>query len=260
MAEVLTHALVRPPPSSYANGITTVNLGAPDYKAALQQHAGYVAALQRTGLEVIELPPLDGFPDSCFVEDTAVIVDHQVIATMPGAKARRGEVASVVAALADYLQPAGSLTGKARLDGGDVLEMEQQLFVGLTERTDDLGVEQLRELAKPLGHTVTPIEVRGILHLKTGCTRVAPGTVCAHSSLAPSLADKGFKIIVVPASEAYAANCLRINDHLIMPAGYPDVRALLANESIVDDAKIIEVEMSEFAKQDGGLTCLSRLW
>ena len=260
MKTLITHALVRPPPPSFAEGLTTVALGKPDYVAALAQHASYVAAIRKTGIEVIELPALTDFPDSCFVEDAAVIVGDAVVATQPGAQERRGEVPQLMSVLENYLTPIGRISGDATLDGGDVLEMGRQLFVGLTKRTNILGVEQLRDIVAPLGWNVTPIKVPDILHLKTGSTRLGPKTVSARRCLATPLGQEGLKVVEIPDHEGYAANCLRINEYLLVPADFPEARRLLEEAKIVPGGNIIDVEMNEFAKQDGGLTCLSRLW
>ncbi|MEZ4270154.1 MAG: hypothetical protein R3C68_01555 [Myxococcota bacterium] len=260
MSTSISHALVRPPPPSFAEGLTSVALGVPDYRTALEQHAAYVAAIKQTGINVIELPPLNDFPDSCFVEDTAVLIEDAAIAMRPGSPKRRGEVPLLMSVLSDYVRPIGGIDAEGMLDGGDVLEMDRRLFVGLTQRTNALGVEQLRTIVAPRGYEVTAVEVQGMLHLKTGSTRLGTNIVTARRSLAAALTKAGLDVLEVPEHEAYAANCLRINDHLLMARGFPETQALIREAKLVPSNHVIEVEMSEFAKQDGGLTCLSRLW
>lgn len=247
-------AITRQPGRSFAQGITTANLGAPDIDLALAQHEQYVAALKTCGLEVINLDADEAFPDGCFVEDTALITPEFAVITNPGATSRRGETATMIPVL-ERFRLLKFLDEAVTLDGGDVLRIEKTFYVGLSERTTLAAATALSEIVAPFGYTTMPITVTDILHLKTGVCYIGNQTIVATPPFAcrPELA--GHRKIETVHAEAYAANCLHINDHLVMAAGFPDLRYKLAQFGL----PILEVEMSEFQKMDGGLTCLSLL-
>jgi dimethylargininase len=247
-----TRALTRRPGKEMAAGITTSNLGAPRLPEALAQFEAYVQALKNCGLTVSTLEPLDGFPDAHFVEDAAVVTPHLAIITNPGAEVRRGEVRSIAAALQPFretvwVQPPGVI------DGGDVLMIGDHILIGLSDRTNAAGAAQLGDALAGLGYTWETVPVAAGLHFKSSVNVVGEDTLLTTEAFADDPALAGFHRIVVSTPEAYAANTLLINGQLIMPAGFPDTREkLLALEK-----PLIELDMSEFRKMDGGLTCLS---
>ncbi len=248
-----THALVRKPAPTFAQGLTTAQLGPPDYARALAQHEAYCEALRTAGLELIALEPDPAFPDSCFVEDTAVLTEHTAIIARPGAPSRQGEEAAIEQVLSAFRQirrihPPGTL------DGGDVLQVGRTFFIGLSKRTNAHGAQQLARILESEGYRVRMVPVEGVLHLKTGLTALDERHFVGNAYFARTLTE--LDIFALPQSEAYAANCLPINEHLLIPEGYPTVRAFAQrlNENI------LEVPMSEFARMDGGLTCLSLRW
>lgn len=247
-------AITRKPGMSFAQGITTANLGAPDFELALVQHEQYVTTLKTCGLEVIDLAADEDFPDSCFVEDTALITPEFAVITNPGAASRRGETAALIPVLGKY-RPLKFLPATVTLDGGDVMLIEQTFYVGISERTTTAAASALGEIVAPHGYDVVPVVVADILHLKTGVCYLGEETIVATPQFArcPELA-RYRKIETVPA-ENYAANCLRINDQIVMAAGFPDLRHKLAQLGW----PVLEVEMSESRKMDGGLTCSSLL-
>ena len=248
----ISHAIARRPGKDMALGITTANLGDPDIFKAMEQFDAYVKTLEGAGVSVTVLDPLEGFPDAQFVEDTAVIVPELAVVTRPGAPARQGEVASMESALQAFratvrIEPPGTL------DGGDVLIAGKQVFIGLSERTDQAGASQLGEYLADFGYTWVGIPVAAGLHFKSSVNMIGHDTLLTTKTFADHPALDHFRCIVVADEEQYAANALLINDHLILPSGYPDTRKKVAGMG----KPIIEVDTSEFRKMDGGLTCLS---
>jgi dimethylargininase len=249
-----THALTRKPGESFRRGITTAQLGAPNLALALQQHEQYVATLTACGLTVIDLEADENFPDGCFVEDTALVTAEFAVITNPGAPSRRGETASIAARLKQY-RPLNFLPAAVTLDGGDVMLIDRTFYVGLSARTTTEAASALAEIVRPYDYNVVPVVVADILHLKTGVCYVGDDTLVATPPFAGCSAFQDYKKIVTVPEENYAANCLRINDHLVMAAGFPDLKHKLQQFNL----PVLEVEMSEFQKMDGGLTCSSLL-
>ena len=249
---VFTRALLRSPGPDFADGLTTAGLGCPDLERMRAQHRAYAEALSSLGLVVEILDPLPGFPDAYFVEDGAVVVPELAVITRPGALARRGEEESLAPALARH-RPSARIQAPGTLDGGDVLIVEKDVFVGLSERTNREGAEQLGALLAPHGYTLHCVPVGAGLHLKSGVNFVGEGSLLMTAALADREAFAGFRRIVVEEPDAYAANTLHINGTLLMPAGFPRVRALLEPLGL----PILELDTSEARKMDGGLTCLS---
>ena len=246
------HAIVREPAANFGQGLTTVDLGAPDFERCRQQHGAYVAALRELGLDVEVLPADPGHPDAHFVEDVAVVTPEVAVITRPGAQSRRGEVDAIARRLERH-RPLRRIDSPGTLDGGDVLMVGRRCFVGRSARTNDAGIAQLASILADHGYRTTAVDVGAGLHLKSDLNLVTEDTLVATADLSgrPELAD--FKVIVVPEDERYAANVVRINDALLMPAGYPATRRLLAPTGL----QIIELETSELRRMDGGLTCLS---
>jgi dimethylargininase len=251
-----TRAIVCPPAASFANGITTADLGVPDIQLASAQHAGYCRALEGLGVNVTFLPPDPIHPDSTFVEDTAVVTRHGAIVTHPGAPSRRGEVPAIEAALRQHFGEVARITAPGTLDGGDVCQAGEHFFIGLSGRTNAAGVASLTAWLESQGYVASTIDIRGdsdLLHLKSGLAYLGDKHMVAVSSIAADPSLVGFAVLVVPDDEAYAANCVRVNDAVLMPAGCP---ALAARVAALGHA-VVPVEMSEFRKMDGGPSCLS---
>jgi dimethylargininase len=253
---VLSHAIVRPPPTSYASGLTSVHLGVPDLAKALAQHAAYCSALERCGLSLTRLPPAEDFPDSTFIEDTAVVTAHCAILTCPGATSRKGEVALTEPALRATFERRHQIVAPGSVDGGDVCQAGDHFFIGISERTNVEGARQLAALLEPYGYPSTLIDIRnvpGILHLKTGISWLGDNRITLIDTLAGVDAFRGYDIVRLHPKENYAANCLRINDHLVIAAGFPRFEAAVREFG----HPVIALQMSEFRKMDGSLTCLS---
>lgn len=247
-----THALARRPGKEMTAGITTSNLGRPNIVKALDQFDAYVDALTACGVGVTVLGALEGYPDAHFVEDAAVVAREGAVVTRPGAPSRRGEVSSIAAAL----QPMRRLVhirSPGTIDGGDVLRVGRHFFIGLSDRTNASGAGQMGSALAEFGYTWSTVPVAAGLHFKSSVNAVGEKTLLTTRPFGDHPALAGFNRIVVPAQEEYAANTLLVNGHLIMPAGFPDTRRQLKTL----DKPIVEVDVSEFRKMDGGLTCLS---
>jgi dimethylargininase len=250
------HAIVRPPGSTFARGLTAAQLGAPDLPKALEQHARYCEALEHCGLALVRLEPDPGHPDSTFVEDTAVLTQQGAILTRPGAPSRRGEVGPIGEALTRLGRTLKSIRPPGTLDGGDVCEADGHFFIGVSQRTTEEGARQLADLLAAEGHGSTQIDVRGIaaaLHLKSGLAHLDGRRLAAIGPIARLAGFDGYDILVVDPAEAYAANCVNVNGRLLLPAGFPRLQGELMRLGHTT----IALEMSEFEKMDGGVSCLS---
>ena len=248
------HAIVRIPGENFAQGLTTAQLGAPVYDQVLQQHARYCDALQACGLALTTLEVDPDHPDSTFVEDTAVLTAHSAILTRPGARSREGEVAAIRHAVSRFFPTTLEIEAPGTVDGGDICEAESHFFLGLSQRTNEEGIRQLAAHLAREGYTSSVIDVRGInsiLHLKSGVSYIGNNTLVVMEEMAPLFA--GYELIRVAEEESYAANCIRVNERVLVAAGYPRLTAELSARGFHP----LELEMSEFQKMDGGLSCLS---
>jgi dimethylargininase len=250
---VYTKAIVRRPGKSFANGITTSNLGRPDFSKALEQHAAYCDALIRCGVELTVLDADERYPDGCFVEDTAVVNSRVKVISRPGAATRRGEEEAITRVLAGTGQTE-SITAPGTLEGGDVLRAENHYFIGVSERTNREGADQLSKILVKHGFTSSVVCVEAGLHLKSDIAYLGDGNFIS-TPVFSHVAHPANTIIPDP-EEYYSANCLRVNDHLLIAKGFPKSKMKILELGY----NIIELDMSEFRKMDGGLTCLSLLF
>ena len=256
MSHRFTRAIVRLPGGELADGLTRVDLGRADVALALAQHAAYRDALRACGLDVTVLPADPAHPDGTFVEDTAIVVAEGAILARPGAASRRGEVAAVATALRAYFPRPARIDAPGTVDGGDICEAGRHVFIGLSHRTNDEGARQLAAWLASHGYTSSTVDVRGldtILHLKSGLSCLAGERLLLIRELADHPAFAGHERIVVDADEAYAANAVQVNDRVLVAAGHPKLAATLRAHGYAP----LELDMSEFAKLDGGLSCLS---
>lgn len=249
---MFTHAITRKPGPDFANGLTTAVAGPPDYGLMLAQHSAYVNVLRKLKLMTVELAALPGHPDAYFVEDVAVITPEVAIITRPGAPSRQGEEAAMGLVLAQY-RPLARIEAPGTLDGGDVLLVDDHCFVGISERTNAAGADQLDQILVEYGYRCTAVPVAAGLHFKSSVNWVGDKTLLVTADFAnrPELAD--YEQIIVPEGEEAAANVLWVNGRLLIPQGYPQTKQKLLDWG----ADIIELNMSEAAKMDGGLTCMS---
>lgn len=250
------NAIVRKPGKDFFQGLTTANLGSPDEKKTSAQHDAYCQALIKCGLSLTVLEELPGFPDSTFVEDTAVLNSQFAILTNPGAESRKGEVQLIKPALKPFFNQFYSITPPGTLEGGDICEAGSHFFIGISHRTNEEGARQLSEFLKTIGITSSTVDIRkipGILHLKSGIAYLGDKTLIVIDSLKDHPAFRDWKIIPVDAEENYAANCVRINEIVLIASGYPKLKNRLEKAGYLT----LELEMTEFQKMDGGLSCLS---
>ena len=248
------NAIVRTPSPSLIYGITTsAQLGKPDYQLALTQHQNYVNALTECGLEVTELPALEHYPDSCFVEDVAVVTATSALLSRPGAPSRQGEVKEIEQTLHCFFKNSTTIKAPATLEGGDVLKVENHFFIGLSDRTNEEGAQQMIRNISQQGYTGSIIPLKEFLHLKTGVSYLGQERLLVCGELINHPAFSTLKQIIVDPYESYAANCILVNETVLMPLGYPNTKKAIRNCGY----PIIELDMSEFRKIDGGLSCLS---
>lgn len=247
-----THAICRLPARTFADGLTSSKLGRPDFAQMRLQHAAYVSVLRKLGLDVMVLEPLPEYPDAHFVEDAAVVTPEVAIITRPGALARRGEVDHIQEVLAQH-RPLAFIRAPGTLDGGDVLQVEQQFYVGLSARTNRAGAEQLTAILAEHGYGCTAVPLTASLHLKSDVNYIGRDTLLVTDAWAEAPVFAAFRKLVVVPEEAYAANTLLVNERLLAPQGFPQTHAQLRAAGF----EIIEVAASEARKMDGGLSCLS---
>ncbi len=223
-----------------------------DIELAAAQHERYEEALRSMGVRVISLPEQPDLPDAVFVEDPLIVTDEVAILTRMGAVSRHPEGASLEAAIAGY-RPVRRLTEPATLEGGDVMRIGRDVFVGLSSRTNAEGIEQLRGILGPFGYRVCAVEVRGCLHLKSACTSLGDGKILANRSWLDTETLAGYGIVDVAAEEPGAANVLRIGDTVLMPGCFPQTRKIIEAERL----RVLAINISELMKAEAAVTCSS---
>ncbi len=249
-----SHAIVRAPSRSIVRGLLAVETSQPDLERFNQHHAAYVAALASTGATVTELEPLDAFPDSVFIEDAALCLAEGAIVMRPGAPSRLGEAAAIAPTLAEFYAEVVPIEGPGFIEGGDVLTTEREILVGLSARTDAEGVAELKRLTGRWGYALREVATPpGVLHFKTDCSLLDEETILATPRLAASGCFGGYRVIHTAEGEEAAANSIRFNELLLMPAGFPRTAEALA----LAGYDLCEIGNSEAAKLDGGMSCLS---
>jgi dimethylargininase len=249
-------ALVCPPAPNFAQGLTTVKLGTPIYQRAVEQHEAYCSALERSGLTLVRMEPDERYPDSTFVEDAAVVTERGAILTRPGATSRMGEVEGVSGALGRFFPKLSSIRTPGTVDGGDICEAGDHFFIGISKRTNESGARQLADWLASLDYTSSFVDirkVRGILHLKSGLAYVGDNRLVVIDELSNLDEFRGYDLIEVSEQEEYSANCVRLNERVLVAEGYPELQKKLREMGY----QTVALEMSEFQKMDGGLSCLS---
>jgi dimethylargininase len=229
-----------------------------DVEHAQAQHGRYESCLAGLGCELHRLPAEPELPDSVFVEDTAVVLDELAIITRPGAASRRPETESIAQALRPFRRLA-LIQAPGTLDGGDVLRVGRVLYVGLSGRSNQAGIEQMRRLVEPFGYRVEGVPVAGCLHLKSAVTQVAEGALLINRDWVDGRTfgpDSSLKLIDVDAAEPHAANALLVGGKIVYPVAYPRTRRRLEAEGI----GLCAVDVSELAKAEGGVTCCSLIF
>jgi dimethylargininase len=221
-----------------------------DYVRAAEQHRAYEECLRALGVRVISLPALPELPDSVFVEDPALVLDEVAVIARPGAASRRPEAEPLAVALAGF-RPLARIEAPGTLEGGDVIRAGKDLYVGISQRTNAEGIAQLAAIVEPHGYSVTAVEVRGCLHLKSGACYLGRETMLANREWIDATTFAGYRILDV--AEDWAADVLAIGDVLLMPAGFPKTAERLEAEGFV----VRTVDVSELQKAEAGVTCMS---
>jgi dimethylargininase len=250
------YAIVRAPAENFAEGLTTVDFGRPQFTKVLAQHAAYCEVLEERGLELIRLAADLTHPDSTFVEDAAVLTAKSAVLTRPGAQSRLGEVAAIRGPLERYYSTIHEIQSPGTLDGGDVCEAGPHFFIGVSHRTNEEGARQLSDFLAVEGYTSSVVDIRNvtsILHLKSGLAYLDDNNLVVMEELAERKEFAGYNLIRVSAEESYACNCVLVNERVLLPSGFPGLNATLVNSGY----RPLLLDMSEFRKMDGGLSCLS---
>jgi dimethylargininase len=234
-------------------GITEAGMGLPDYDLACEQHQGYIAALKQCGLQVTILPPLESYPDSCFVEDVALITSKCAILTSPGATSRRGEVKHIVEAVEKFYPSLEQINLPGTVEAGDIMMVGEHFYIGLSARTNAQGAEQLIDILGEYDLTGSMVDMSELLHLKTGLSYLENNNLLTFGEMHCNPIFNHFERIEIAKQESYAANSVWINGTVLIPKGFP--AALKAIQQL--GYPTIELSMSEFQKLDGGLSCLS---
>jgi dimethylargininase len=247
------NAIVRTPAKSLADGITTAGLGKPDYELTLEQHGQYVEALESCGLTVSVIEADDRYPDSMFVEDTALLMPRCAIVTHPGAVSRRGEVAAVSSRLSDFYPRVDAIQSPGTVDAGDIMMVGDHCYIGLSERTNADGAAQMISFLQTSGYSGSTVPISETLHLKSSVSYLENNNLVVAGELVSKADFADFNHIEIVESERYAANCVWINDHVLMASGYPQSGEQIRGLGY----SVIELDVSEFQKLDGGLSCLS---
>jgi dimethylargininase len=232
--------------------LTYLQRQAIDVRVAALQHEAYERCLADLGCRVVSLPAEPELPDSVFTEDTAVVLDQLAVVTRPGVASRRAETPEVARVLAEY-RPVAAIQAPGTLDGGDVLRIGRRVFVGLSARSSEDGIEQLRALLSPHGYGVETLPVTGCLHLKSAVTQVAPGVVLLNPKWVDPAAFARYGRIEADPSEPYAANALLVGDAVIYPTAFPRTALRLEGAGI----RLVPTDVSELAKAEGAVTCCS---
>lgn len=247
-------AIVRVPSMSVVQGLRDGGGPNPSAENFLLQHEAYVAALKASGAQVEQLPALEEFPDSVFVEDSALCLKDAAIVLRPGAPSRFGEAALIRPTLENHFSRVMDLPGDGFLDGGDVLLSDGDAFIGLSARTNQAGFDALAAILANFGYAPIKIETpASILHFKTECGLLDSKTIFSTQNLASIGCFEDYKVILVPEGEEGAANIVRFNDNVLLSQDYPKSEALLKSHGY----DVVVIDTSEPAKIDGGLSCMS---
>jgi dimethylargininase len=250
---MFTNAIVCSPCPLITEGITTAGIGKPVYAVAVEQHLKYTETLQHLGLKVRILPPKQNFPDSTFIEDVALCTSEFSIITSPGAPSRRGEITGMKELLGAYFSSTEEIILPGTLEAGDVMMVENHFYIGISSRTNSEGADQLIRILQKYGCTASKVPLKKMLHLKTGVSYLENNNLLACGEFINAPEFEKFNRIIVDEDESYSANSLWINGKVLVPDGFPKTREKIEKAGY----ETIVLNVSEFRKVDGGLSCLS---
>lgn len=249
-----SRAITRRPAGSIVNGLRATDVGTPDLNQMLADHAKYVATLRKTGADVTVLPSLEEYPDAVFVEDTALCLPQGAVLMRPGAASRLGEVDEIESAIRDAYDDVRQINGPGHIEGGDILVTGREILVGRSNRTDAAGVSELAAIVVDWGHILREVFTPpGVLHFKTDCSVLDAETILSTRRMDESGCFDGYRVLHVAEGEEAAANSIRFNQFVLCPAGFPRTAEMLSSYGY----KVVEINNSECAKLDGGMSCLS---
>src|SRR4051812_33599394 len=256
ISDVKTIALTRKPSPLLETGERThIGREPIDFKRALAQHDAYRSTLAALGAEVHRLDDADEFPDGVFIEDAALVLDEVAIIMRPGAVSRRGETSGVRAALQKYRELV-EITGPATIDGGDVVVIGKRIFVGRSERSNTEGIAALGEATRRFGYSVSGVRMHGCLHLKSGCTALPDGRLLANREWIEIGDIAGVPVVDVDMGEPWAGDVAFVGETVIEASAFPRTIELLRREGLA----VKSADVSEFAKAEGGITCMSLIF
>ncbi|BEV72834.1 MULTISPECIES: dimethylargininase [unclassified Paludibacterium] len=247
------HVIVRTPCRALIDGLTSSDLGKPDYQRALAQHDAYIQALRQCDVDVTILPPADDYPDSVFVEDPVLCTPHCAILNRTGAESRRGETALLADTIGRFYDRVERIEAPGTVEAGDIMMVGSHFYIGHSARTNPEGARQMIALLEKYGMTGSVVRLEEVLHLKTGLSYLEHGNLLAAGEFVSKPEFQQYNVVEIPLHEAYAANSIWVNDRVIMPAGYPVTLAKVKALGY----QVIEVDTSEFRKIDGGVSCMS---
>ena len=248
------NAIVRTPGRSIDKGLSdSKSLGLPNYERAIIQHQSYIDSLKKCGLDVLILEPCEEYPDSTFVEDVALITPNCAIITRPGALSRRGEVHQIELVLKQKFNNIEQIEEPGTIEGGDIMMVGDHYYIGLSERTNLEGAKQIIQILNKYGMSGSTISLKKVLHLKTGLSYLEENNLVVCGEFIAESSLERYNQIEIPEKESYAANCIWVNESVIIPIGYPTTKKRIENSGY----RVLETDVSEFQKLDGGLSCLS---
>ena len=250
---MFSKAIVRTPAKSLVNGITTAGLGEPDYQLALDQHRQYIAALESCDLVVDVMEADEDYPDAMFIEDTALLMSRCAIVTNPGAASRQGEVGKVSTRLNQYYDTVESIKAPGTVEAGDIMMVGDHCYIGLSDRTNEEGADQVIEILGAHGYSGSMVPISESLHLKSSVSYLEDNNLVVTGELCDKTEFSNFNQIRIGEAERYAANCVWINEQVLVPKGFPKSVEVISAQGY----PVIELDVSEFQKLDGGLSCLS---
>ena len=249
-----SNAIVRQPGKSIAGGLRALDAGNPDHERFTDQHGRYIQALKEAGVHVDILPAWESFPDSVFIEDSALCLPEGAVTLRPGAETRTGESAVMADVLGPYFDDIRNVGEDGFIEGGDIMITESEIIVGLSKRTDAAGAGALQDCVRDWGWAVRILQTPpGVLHFKTACGLLDGETIVVTKAMATAGFFDAYKTLVLPEGEEAAANSIAVNDRMLIPDGLPRSAELIARAGFA----VVQLDISEAAKVDGGLSCMS---